>query len=127
MDAASVDPRPFRDPSPVRLSGSLQMLPRDTRDSSPLVIEVDGFPVRTFRRLDADSIGALVGETLPPLYLQLLPDSASPATAPPSPIPLPGRDEGPRMGYAIQWFSFAAIAVIGFAIVALRAKGPRRA
>jgi surfeit locus 1 family protein len=28
--------------------------------------------------------------------------------------------EGPHLSYAIQWFSFAAIAIIGFFVVALR-------
>ncbi|MDR0786972.1 MAG: SURF1 family protein [Gemmatimonadota bacterium] len=121
-DAASADPRPYRDAGHTRLVGSLQLLPRSTEDSSPLILEVDGYPVRTFRRLDADSIAALTGESLPPLYLQLLPGLMDSPATPPIPVPLPSLDEGPHLGYAIQWFSFAAIAVLGLTIVAWRGK-----
>jgi cytochrome oxidase assembly protein ShyY1 len=33
-------------------------------------------------------------------------------------VPLPSLDEGPHQSYAIQWFAFAAIALIGTAAVA---------
>ena len=35
----------------------------------------------------------------------------------PLPIPEPDIDEGPHRGYAIQWFSFAVIGVVGYAIL----------
>lgn len=35
----------------------------------------------------------------------------------PLPLPEPEVDEGPHRGYAIQWFSFAAIGVVGYAIL----------
>ena len=42
----------------------------------------------------------------------LLEDSTPPATYPRA-VPLPQLDDGPHLSYAIQWFSFAAIALIG--------------
>ena len=36
------------------------------------------------------------------------------------PAPLPTLTEGPHLGYAIQWFTFAIIALAGFVILALR-------
>jgi cytochrome oxidase assembly protein ShyY1 len=38
-------------------------------------------------------------------------------TARPARMNLPRLDEGPHLGYAIQWFSFAAIAVIGVTLL----------
>ncbi|HZJ08798.1 MAG TPA: SURF1 family protein [Trueperaceae bacterium] len=35
----------------------------------------------------------------------------------PLPLPEPEVDEGPHRGYAIQWFSFAVIGVVGYAIL----------
>ena len=38
----------------------------------------------------------------------------------PVPAPLPPADDGPHLSYAIQWFTFAAIAVIGAVVVVRR-------
>ncbi len=35
----------------------------------------------------------------------------------PTPIPLPHLDNGPHLSYAIQWFTFATLAVIGWVVV----------
>ena len=48
-------------------------------------------------------------------YYVVLTDSSSSASAPPRVEPLP-LDEGPHRAYAIQWFSFAAISIIGLVI-----------
>lgn len=33
------------------------------------------------------------------------------------PVPAPELDAGPHLGYALQWFSFAAVAIVGYALV----------
>ena len=48
-------------------------------------------------------------------------DSASPAT--PVRAPEPDFSNGPHLSYAIQWFCFAAIALVGGIIVARKAQG----
>ncbi|MGH7553095.1 MAG: SURF1 family protein [Longimicrobiales bacterium] len=53
--------------------------------------------------------------------VRLLPDSS--VTPPPLRVPPPALDEGPHMGYALQWFSFAAIALIGWVTMVLRRGG----
>jgi surfeit locus 1 family protein len=35
----------------------------------------------------------------------------------PTPIPLPDLDDGPHLSYAIQWFTFAALAVVGWVVI----------
>jgi surfeit locus 1 family protein len=37
-------------------------------------------------------------------------------------LPPPALDEGPHLSYAIQWFAFAAIALIGGTAVAVRGR-----
>lgn len=117
-DAAKADPRPHRIPREQAVEGWLQEMPPPEADAEPLVLDVGDTSVSTYRRLDRRGLSARTGNPLPPLYLQL---SAAPASdpIPPIPVPLPAFDEGPHLSYAIQWFSFAAIAVIGFS-VALR-------
>ncbi len=51
-----------------------------------------------------------------PFYVEL--ESSTPAEAgSPTPIPLPHLDDGPHLSYAIQWFTFATLAVIGWVVV----------
>ncbi len=77
----------------------------------------DGFEVGTYRRIDGATIAVRLDAPIPPLYLQAG-SEGSPGGLP-IPVPPPALDEGPHLGYAIQWFSFAAIAVFGFLFVAI--------
>ncbi len=64
--------------------------------------------------LDLDRLDAQIGADLLPMYLQEFPQSEQ--TQPPY-IVLPEldpTDEGPHFGYALQWFSFAAVLLIGY-------------
>lgn len=78
-------------------------------------------------RLDVEGIGS----TLP--YPVLAPAIRQTEQAPPQPselpIPLPQEElsEGPHLSYAIQWFCFAAIAVVGAVILVRRERRSPRA
>jgi cytochrome oxidase assembly protein ShyY1 len=51
------------------------------------------------------------------------PNAADPSQPEPAsilPVPPPELSEGPHLGYAVQWFIFSAIAVIGYPVVLLR-------
>ena len=51
-----------------------------------------------------------------PFYVEL--ESSSPSDpGGPTPIPLPDLDSGPHLSYAIQWFTFATLAVVGWVVV----------
>lgn len=66
-------------------------------------------------RVDIDRIQEQVPYPLLPIFIKQLPDSN---TAPNS-LPQPEGvtlDEGPHLGYAIQWFSFAGILVITYTV-----------
>jgi surfeit locus 1 family protein len=80
--------------------------------------------ITVVNRIDLDRIGALFDQPVLPVWLQAL--EAGPAGLP-EPLVLPDTaDPGPHLSYAIQWFSFAAISLIGFGIVLRRAVNPRR-
>ncbi len=58
-----------------------------------------------------------------PVYVEL--ESSQPAgAAGVTPVPLPELDEGPHFSYAIQWFCFSALAIVGWVVVVRKtAKG----
>jgi surfeit locus 1 family protein len=72
----------------------------------------DDEPLRAWRVLSIERIEEQMEVPLFHYYLALL-EPGGPSIE--TPIPDPGIDlsEGPHLGYAIQWFSFAAIAVAG--------------
>lgn len=80
--------------------------------------------ITVVNRIDLDRIGALFDQPVLPVWLQAV--EPEPGGLPePLVLPDPG-DRGPHLSYAIQWFSFAAIALIGFGIVLRRAASPRK-
>jgi surfeit locus 1 family protein len=51
-----------------------------------------------------------------PVYVEL--ETSDPSGAKGlTPVPLPELDEGPHLSYAIQWFTFSALAVVGWVVV----------
>lgn len=65
-----------------------------------------------FRWLDRDALRARIPYPVYPFVIVLDGDPASHGRIPPR-VPPPPLDEGPHKSYAIQWFSFAIIAVVG--------------
>jgi surfeit locus 1 family protein len=53
-------------------------------------------------------------------YVVLIGNSENPPANVPPRVPVPPLDEGSHMSYALQWFSFAAISIIGMAIYVRR-------
>jgi cytochrome oxidase assembly protein ShyY1 len=78
------------------------------RDVDPLLAAGDGILPALVRADESD----------PPE-----PNAADPTQPEPAsilPVPPPERSEGPHLGYAVQWFIFSAIAVIGYPLVLRR-------
>lgn len=74
----------------------------------------------TLARVDLARIQSQLPYRIEPVYL-LLQDQSPPQPAEmPAPAPLPELSEGPHLSYAIQWFVFATIALVGFVVLALR-------
>ena len=69
-------------------------------------------------RMNRSQASAATGLRLPAWYVQAL----GPADRLPVPAEPPTPDDGPHLGYAVQWFSFAAIALVGWLVVVLRSR-----
>ena len=73
----------------------------------------------TMSRVDIDRIQQQVPYEIDPVYLTLLDDLDGDL---PIPAPSPSfEDEGPHLAYAIQWFSFALIGLVGYFFLMRRA------
>lgn len=125
-DAATIDPAAMRTTADVRLEGVLLPFPRVESEEPP----PDEFE-ETWFRLDGRRIRAQYPYPVAPLYLQLTEpaDAAGAETTAaedPEPVPagLPQLDPGPHLSYAVQWFSFAAIFIIGWAALLLVRRRP---
>ena len=69
--------------------------------------------VLSYAALDVELIGGPDAD-LPPFFLQLLPrEDGSIQSGQPLAVPALEAGDGPHMGYAIQWFSFALITIVG--------------
>ena len=74
----------------------------------------------TVREVDLGHLSDEIGSELEPLFLLLETQSPPQPGALPRPAPLPELTEGQHLSYAIQWFTFAAIALVGFAALVRR-------
>lgn len=122
-DAASADAGAYRTAGPVRVQGVLRGMEASADRGLPASGRAGADS--SWRRIDL----AVARERSPgavlPLYLQRLPASADPPD-PPLAEPLPELSEGNHLSYAVQWFSFALIAVVGLVILWRRGRAPKR-
>ncbi|OLC11023.1 MAG: hypothetical protein AUH41_01665 [Gemmatimonadetes bacterium 13_1_40CM_66_11] len=88
-DAFHVDHSGYREPDSATIRGIAMILPRGRGD-----VAVSGFL---------------------PFVIEL--ESPEPVSGLPRRWPAPGFDNGPHLSYAIQWFSFAVIALVGTAVM----------
>lgn len=117
-DGATVPLDALAAQGPATVSGLIDPFP----DQSETLAARADHDVDTFRRVwYAIDEPALRGQFPYPLANVVI-RMARPAEGPDYPITLgaPLLDEGPHLGYAIQWFSFAAIALIGWAAMLRR-------
>jgi surfeit locus 1 family protein len=81
----------------------------------------------TVSKVDLGRIQSQLPYQIAPDYLLLQRQSPAQSSRFPEPAPLPELSEGPHLSYAVQWFTFAAIAVAGFGVLALRERRDPRA
>lgn len=92
---------------PVEISGFMQPSQRVGR---PAEVQA-GQPARlTWYQADLPAIAPQMPYEILPVYLQQSPDAAGNLTPPYRLDPEIDLSEGPHLGYAIQWFSFAIVA-----------------
>lgn len=83
--------------------------------------EPEGGVLRSLSRIDLDYIDRWIDGPVMPLILKL--DASDPAGNDPQPVRVPDEEltEGQHLGYAIQWFAFAVIAIVGAGYLVYRA------
>ena len=126
-DAATADPRPYAEPGSQEVEGIIETT-SNAGGPIPVPETVNGAPVATYQRINTRALRGSITYPLLPVYLQILPGPSSAAPAPGGGsgapalqrVPLPPLDEGPHLGYAIQWFGFASVAIIGMLVVLVK-------
>jgi surfeit locus 1 family protein len=119
-DAASVTFEDWREGDTASFVGFVEFFPPHDPDA--------GDPrstrsPRSWHRLDTTELSKMLPYRLEPYYVVALPDSDRASPTPPgrpARLELPQLGAGPHLSYAIQWFSFAAIALIGAGVLAFR-------
>jgi cytochrome oxidase assembly protein ShyY1 len=71
-------------------------------------------------RADIARVQKQVDERLVPGWVQLQKEAPAPTGRVPKPLPPPELTEGPHLSYAIQWFIFSTIAVVGYPLILRR-------
>jgi surfeit locus 1 family protein len=111
-DGLNVDPTRWRERSDAAIEGYLQSY--SSGEPGPARASLKTGAVR---RLEHDSLATNLPYPLAPYYF-VVQQPAVRADSTPVRLTIPPLDEGPHLGYAIQWFSFALIAVVGAGFVA---------
>lgn len=91
----------------------------ETRGSFGPTIPAEGV-VNQVPRVDVERLDAQVDGDLEMVYIQLLKQDPASATRYPTLVRLPEPSEGPHLGYAVQWFLFAAVTAVGYPILLRR-------
>jgi surfeit locus 1 family protein len=108
-DGTTIDTQPWRETDTIDGHGFVETFPTKGPFQAP-----NPARPRSFRRLDRAQLTKAFPYPIANYYV-VLTDSATSPSAPPRVEQMP-LDEGPHRAYAIQWFSFAAISIIGLVI-----------
>lgn len=126
-DGSTIDIAAFDVPDTVAVQGLV--LPFPDRSQSLAPREARPPAAGTFRRvwfsIDANALRAQFPYPLLPVTVQALPETGT-AQRYPARLEPPPLDSGPHLGYALQWFSFALIGIIGWVALVLKRRGPAR-
>ncbi len=123
-NGTDVDLARWREADTVRVDGFVE-LPSSRPGPARLAAERD---VRAYRWLDPAAVARETGYPVTPYYVVWTPPpgEAKPPQDRPVRVPPPALDEGPHFSYAVQWFSFATVALVG-GVTFVRADARRRA
>lgn len=108
-DGTTLDPAPWREGDTIDGNGFVETFPTKAPAEPP-----NPARPRSFRRLNRAELQKVFPYPIANYYVVLTDSSTSPS-APPRVEQAP-LSEGPHRSYAIQWFSFAAIAIVGLVI-----------
>lgn len=115
-DGMTADTKPWREPDPVNATGFVLLL--ETGDSGGVR---SASRREAIRRPHLGTIASMLPYPVAPYYVVLSSPGAVPDSTPPR-VPPPALSEGSHRSYAMQWFTFAIIAVGGTAILLMRGR-----
>ena len=115
-DGATADPRPYALSGRETLRGRLVPLADGVGEVVRSEFSLSGYQVTSYLRLDRTALASEFGQRPEPVVLQLT-ERPTDAGELPIQLPLPELSDGPHLGYALQWFSFAVISIGGFLIM----------
>lgn len=121
-DGQTAHPESLPEPGARRVTGLLERIP--AREAMPpwRRLETAGAEHWSTHELDSASVAAHLPYPLAPYVVVALPDPAAPAQPVRSGPPM--FDEQVHLSYAIQWFVFALVTIVGVATLALRRHAP---
>lgn len=114
---------------PVELVGRVRL----SEDGRGAGLDADADPA-SIRFVDLPDLQSFTDVELAPVWLERIEQSPAEDSSL-TPVPAPRLSSGPSLIYAVQWFLFAVIAVVGFVVLARRdnhdtralAEGPNQA
>jgi surfeit locus 1 family protein len=132
-DAATIAPADFDDPGAITVTGLVLPFPGAHESLAQRTGGQTG-PASEFRRVwytvDGAALRAQYPYPLLPVLVQTLPEqdaaTAAGRGAYPAALEPPPLDDGPHLGYALQWFSFALIGLVGWVALVLRSRTGRQ-
>lgn len=78
-------------------------------------------------KIDPAALGSRLGVPTLPVFVWLQSQTPRQTSDLPSGIPLPPLSDGPHFGYAVQWFLFASVGIVGYPVLIQRElTGPSR-
>lgn len=108
-DAATADLSRWREGDEVTLTGYVLPLATD----GPEAPVGDSASVPPLRAVHRAALESRLAAPVAPVLVVMTSDSAARADSVPRRLAIPAVDPGPHRSYAIQWFAFALIAVVG--------------
>lgn len=115
-DASSVTLERWREPDTVTITAFVE-------EFEPSRGLPEGNDPQHWRELDAARLARTLPYHVEPYYVVVLPDGKPPVPSEIARLSPPPLDEGPHKSYAIQWFSFAAIALFGLVLLFRQGSG----
>lgn len=118
-DAMSPGPVPGAETPDGRVASLVGVIRPSREDAGfPMLTAGQGQDSRpSFAAVDVAAIEAEAPDTVDyaPYFVQLLPDESDATSGPEGPVALalPEAGNGPHLAYAVQWFAFAAVTLIG--------------
>ena len=124
-DAATARPQDYPEPGEREVIGMAISVVRSMGGPAVRTFEADSVRLLSARRIDLDSLQRWIPYRLAPFALLQLPGPGVPSR--PVRVPPKHFDESMHVSYAVQWFLFAVILVVGSIALAWSRRGGRGA